>query len=380
MPWPSRFPFRHFSKNVVHTRVVTCICPFLLFSLDVCLPQALGQSVTNPSTVLHILNVSSRGAAYETAGLSPDIRQLAGLVIKNYAFQHLPRLPPAVQQMVKQEIIHALTDALTDIRNTAAILVGKISESFPIDTWADVLPSLLQMLDLAQHGQLVVADGALQAVRRMCEDSVEKLSMDTARRPLDSLLPRLIALFACPEDVIRLRALETINSTLFLFSPSAAPHSGSSSSGSSHPAPTASAGSASMTPTSSFNSLSSHGSMAAGSGGRPAAAAVPGLAPGHSSSPPSSAHKGNRASPLTVVAVGAAGAGGGGSGAQALAANMPAFLQGLSALSSDPSPKVSKTTSAPSPPLLPPLAMFDASDPSSTPLHPPRSDAPCANR
>lgn len=97
-------------------------------------------------------------------GLSPDLRQLAGLVIKNYTFPQLPRLPPAVQQMLKQEMLHALTDSQTDIRNTAGILIGRISESFMMDTWADLLPPLYQMLDFKTHGQLALVDGALQVL------------------------------------------------------------------------------------------------------------------------------------------------------------------------------------------------------------------------
>ena len=284
---------------------------------------------------MHILHVFSRGAAYETIGLSPDIRQLAGLVIKNYAFKHLHNLPPVVQQLVKQEMVAALSDILTDIRNTAAILVGKISESFMIDTWADVIPHLLNMLEYSQHGQLVVVDGALQAVRRMCEDSVEKLSMDTVRRPLDSLLPKLIALLACPDETIRLRALETINSTLFLFSPTSHYANATRSNLFSN-------NNNSVTPSSSNNSLSSHGggSMSQGGtamnrGGNAIMSSPP------STSPTITGHRdnNNNNSPLTIGS-GLGSGHGGGCGAQALAANMTSFLQGLSALSADPSPAV----------------------------------------
>jgi hypothetical protein len=95
-------------------------------------------------------------------GLSADLRQLAGLVVKNYTFPHLPHLPTNVQQMLKQEILHALSDTQMDIRNTAGILIGRISDSFMIDTWADLLPPLYQMLEYKVHGQLTLVDGALQ--------------------------------------------------------------------------------------------------------------------------------------------------------------------------------------------------------------------------
>lgn len=41
-----------------------------------------------------------------------------------------------------------------------------------------------------------------QALRRMFEDSVEKLCMDNVRKPLDIVLPKLIALFTCPEEMV----------------------------------------------------------------------------------------------------------------------------------------------------------------------------------
>lgn len=68
----------------------------------------------------------ARGGAYESMGLSADLRQLAGLIIKNYTFPHLPRLGTTVQQLLKQEMLHALSDVQVDIRNTAGILIGKI--------------------------------------------------------------------------------------------------------------------------------------------------------------------------------------------------------------------------------------------------------------
>jgi hypothetical protein len=61
--------------------------------------------------------------------------------------------------------------------------------------------------DLEPHSSLDSQDTtpivSLQAVRRMCEDSVEKLSTDTARKPLDTLIPKLIALFSCSDEMVR---------------------------------------------------------------------------------------------------------------------------------------------------------------------------------
>ena len=37
----------------------------------------------------------------------------------------------------------------------------------------------------------------------MCEDSVEKLSMDSVRKPLDVILPKLIALLGCNDELVK---------------------------------------------------------------------------------------------------------------------------------------------------------------------------------
>ena len=50
-----------------------------------------------------------------------------------------------------------------------------------------------------------------QAVRRMCEDSVEKLSMDSVRKPLDVILPKLIALLGCNDELVKLVFLFTFS-------------------------------------------------------------------------------------------------------------------------------------------------------------------------
>lgn len=123
-------------------------------------------------------------------------------------------------------MIHLLSDELSDIRNTAAILAGKISECFPISTWADMLPPILQLLDAeAFSRQPNALDGALQAMRRICEDSSAKLSCDDVNRPLDALIPKLLMLMQCPETRVRNSALACYNCLLLLLAPRSAQNS-----------------------------------------------------------------------------------------------------------------------------------------------------------
>eukprot|EP00602_Paraphysomonas_sp_CaronLab_P005566 CAMPEP_0185025988 /NCGR_PEP_ID=MMETSP1103-20130426/9498_1 /TAXON_ID=36769 /ORGANISM="Paraphysomonas bandaiensis, Strain Caron Lab Isolate" /LENGTH=1059 /DNA_ID=CAMNT_0027559395 /DNA_START=120 /DNA_END=3296 /DNA_ORIENTATION=+ len=172
---------------------------------------ALQSDTANPTFVLHLLEIFSQGGKYD--GLSTDIRQLAGLIVKNYVFPHFGELPANVFQVVKEEILRALVDPLHKIRSTAGILVGRICDAFSIDNWADMIESLLNML---QSDDPVRIDGALHATQRMCEDACEKLNMDTVRRPLEFIVPVLLKLLNSNETTFRLKALESLNSLIFL--------------------------------------------------------------------------------------------------------------------------------------------------------------------
>lgn len=190
--------------------------------------KSLEENVRNSSFVLNMLNVFTNGLQYQELGLTSDLRQLAGLTIKNYVFPFLIILPINVQLVLKKQVIFALNDQIPDIRKIAAILVGKISESFPITTWFDIIPPILENLDISNyHTNHTSLDGALQAIQKLCEDSSWKLSTDEVNRPLESLIPKLLGLLQCPDDNIRLKSLESYNSLLFLLNPPST-HSSSS--------------------------------------------------------------------------------------------------------------------------------------------------------
>lgn len=175
---------------------------------------ALDTYILNPSFVMNLLHVFVHGSGYT----SIDIRQLAGFVMKNYVLPHLHAMAPEVLYAIKAQSIEALKDSSREIKNTASIIFGRYSELFAIDAWADVLGLILQMLDLSSHGQSSWLDGALLAIKAICEDSQDKLCDDPVGRPLDRLVPQLIILLDCTEPSIRLRAMESLNSLLFLLS------------------------------------------------------------------------------------------------------------------------------------------------------------------
>lgn len=180
--------------------------------------QSLDSFCANASFILHLLYVFVRGQTVAPT----DIRALGGFILKNYGLAHLNELPAMAIQMLKSELLSALQDPVPEIQNTAGIIFGKLTHSFPVELWGDILPHLFSMLDFTSQDQFNALDGALQAVKRICEDSCNKLltkgpiTAATVTSPLDALVPKLLNLFQNPVPSIRLRALQSMNALLHL--------------------------------------------------------------------------------------------------------------------------------------------------------------------
>lgn len=174
--------------------------------------QTLDKEVSNPSFVLHVLYLFSRGYSHGDIIVAADLRQLGGLIIKNYSIGHFMELSTDARSVMMSEILHALSDNITEIRNTASILIGRIAESLPISMWGAMLEHLMLNLDSQETLRI---DGALSAIVQVCEDSSEKLVGDSQSRPLDVIVPRLLALMQHFETSFRLRSVTALNSLLF---------------------------------------------------------------------------------------------------------------------------------------------------------------------
>ncbi len=139
-----------------------------------------------------------------------SIRQLAGLIIKNYIINIITKLPVEIVHQIKGQVLNALGDNETDIRSTAGTIIGRIADAYIINEWIDLIPPLIQMLDF--NDNIAMLDGALVAIKRMAEDSANKISMSIDQIPsLQQLLPKLISLFHFTSGdniFVRKRALE----------------------------------------------------------------------------------------------------------------------------------------------------------------------------
>ena len=162
----------------------------------------------------------------------PDLRQLAGLIVKNYAFSRLPLFVSPVQQEVQVQLLALLDDRDLDARRTAAMLIGKMAQLFPAASWSDMMPPLLSKLELlvvsitassssndqgGDPSSTSLRDGTMLAIERICEDASARLlllSLDDHHRTLDRLVPMLVRLMSHPLAAVRVSALTCCNCLL----------------------------------------------------------------------------------------------------------------------------------------------------------------------
>ena len=180
---------------------------------------SLTQNSSNPDFILALFHVFARDST-----CSLDIRQLAGLTIKNYAYPHFMNLNQDSLNNIKMEMISSLQCDNDSIRRTGATLISRLSEAFPGELWYDIIPHIIMILEQDTTNQnYIQSDGAMQAILQICEDASEKLFMSSKtdtntfiKQPIEMLLPTLLKSFRSNHESIRCRALQSINKLLYM--------------------------------------------------------------------------------------------------------------------------------------------------------------------
>jgi transportin-1 len=102
---------------------------------------------------------------------------------------------------------------LAVVHGDAATIVGTILSAVltagGIVAWPQLIPRLIEHLDAARDEDSVIA--ALQAVVIICEDCGRQLDAHDAGRPINVLMPRLLALVRAPHPKMRELAVRSVN-------------------------------------------------------------------------------------------------------------------------------------------------------------------------
>lgn len=182
------------------------------------LEETVNAGSLNREFGLLMLHIFVHGAKYGIAG---DVRQLAGILVKNECIGmfNIGVSTQLAEDLNEEEaktlldtlqasILEGISDGLTEIRRMNAALLGKIASCYVGDYWVPLIPVITNKVQMAlgggDNGQLAKdnVEGYLYALRLVCEDGPEKLSMH-ASRPLDLLVPLFMNILHMPEGNVQ---------------------------------------------------------------------------------------------------------------------------------------------------------------------------------
>ncbi|GLT75276.1 hypothetical protein SLA2020_470120 [Shorea laevis] len=149
-------------------------------------------------------------------GKSVEIRQAAGLLLKNNLRTAYNSMTTSHQQYIKSELLPCLGAADRHIRSTVGTIITVVVQLGGILGWPELLQALVACLD---GGDLNHMDGAMDALFKICEDIPQVLDSDVpglAERPINIFLPRLFQFFQSSHASLRKLSLGSINQYIML--------------------------------------------------------------------------------------------------------------------------------------------------------------------
>ncbi|KAL3645630.1 Transportin-1 [Castilleja foliolosa] len=149
-------------------------------------------------------------------GIPLEVRQAAGLFLKNNLRSAYETMPPANQQYIKSEMLPCLGVADRQIRSTAGTIISTLVQIAGVSGWLELLLALEKCLDSNDVNHM---DGAMDALSKICEDVPQVLDSDIpglTKRPIDVFIPRFLQLFQSPHTALRKLALSSVNQYIML--------------------------------------------------------------------------------------------------------------------------------------------------------------------
>jgi hypothetical protein len=178
----------------------------------------LTQAKSSPDVTNYLAYIFSNGASLEPLNLSPDdinlIRSSAAITLKNSVKTSYRVLSNNRQAYIRASALSCLEDPNPQIRGFAGTVITEIVQRGGILGWPELLPELLSLAsDERGNTSPAAQEGAMGALAKVCEDNKKLLDREyQGQRPLDVMIPRLLAITANPIAKVRALALASINS------------------------------------------------------------------------------------------------------------------------------------------------------------------------
>ncbi|KAK9804853.1 hypothetical protein WJX72_008726 [[Myrmecia] bisecta] len=140
-----------------------------------------------------------------------EVRQSAGLLLKNNLKDQYASTTEEFRQYIKLAMLHAISSPSKPLRHTVGTNVAVIVGAGGLATWPELLAAFVQCLESSDANAL---EGALDALFKICEDAPLQLEREipgVSQRPSDMLIPRLLKLFQSPVQDAKCLAVGIMN-------------------------------------------------------------------------------------------------------------------------------------------------------------------------
>ncbi|KAI5458433.1 armadillo-type protein [Mariannaea sp. PMI_226] len=179
--------------------------------------QMLQQAKNSPDVNNYLAYLFSSTQAPDGLQFSEQdyhlVRSAAGIMLKNNARSDWKSIPDSSLQLIKLAIPMCLQDKNSQIRSFAGNIATEVIRRGGLLGWPELLPQLLDMISNASSQVSNEAqEGAMSAMAKICEDNFRMLMKEVnGQRPLNYVLPQLIAATKSPLPKVRAGALTAIN-------------------------------------------------------------------------------------------------------------------------------------------------------------------------
>ncbi|XP_042462672.1 transportin-1-like isoform X3 [Zingiber officinale] len=149
--------------------------------------------------------------AHAEQGKSLEVRQAAGLLLKNNLRATFSSLSSSYRQYIKSELLPCLGASDRTIRSTVGTVISVLVQLERVAGWPELLQVLAQCL---ASNDFIHMEGAMDAIYKICEDIPEELDVDApglSERPINIFMPRLLQFFQSPHAILRKLSLGSIN-------------------------------------------------------------------------------------------------------------------------------------------------------------------------
>lgn len=142
-----------------------------------------------------------------------EVRQHAGLLLKNCIVRNFNSLQPQAIDYIKTQVLKTIGDPQKSIQNTVGIIITTIVQRTHLRKWPNLL---YQLTDFLSSNDIDVVRGALRTIGNISEDVPVQCDDDEIGRPLNTLVPKLIEIMKSEIEEFRVIALFSLNQYLYL--------------------------------------------------------------------------------------------------------------------------------------------------------------------